>query len=99
MKKRRQRHKEQKKSQFDLIVKKFPERKVVQFPQLAGRIIDRVRLFTALDNHCISINFQDKTLLSLNFEPGFILKASLADVKTGNVRTIRRWPPIESEPR
>jgi hypothetical protein len=95
---KRRTSKKPRKPSAGLIERKFSGRKVVQFPLLAGRTVERVRLFTSKDDHCISINFQDKTLLSLHFDLGFTLNASLSDIKTGNVRAIREWPPIPSAP-
>ncbi len=86
------------KKRSDLIERKLPGRKIIQFPLLEGRTVERVRLFTSKDENCISINFQDETLLSLHFDLGFTLNASLSDIKTGDVRTMRVWPPIRSSP-
>ena len=85
------------KSRFALIERKFPGRKTVGFPQMKGRTVEKVELFTSSDDHSIEIRFQDKTLLNFRFELGFTLRAGYLDSKTGDGRTIRRWPPIRSE--
>jgi hypothetical protein len=85
-------------SPFDLIEKKRPFRRIVEFPQMQGRTVERIRFFTGWGDDSISINFQDKTLLSLAFDTGFTLHAQLSDIQTGNVRIIKEWPPIPSEP-
>ena len=85
------------KSRFALIERKFSIGKGVEFPQMKGRTVEKVELFTSADDHSIAIQFQDKTLLSLHFELGFTLSADYLDLKTGDGRVIKRWGPIRSE--
>jgi hypothetical protein len=97
-KKPKQRKKTSKPS-LDLIEKRTATGKIVTFPGVQGRTVERVRLFTSTDDHTVSIDFEDQTLLSIRFEPGFFVRASLANIKTGNFRAIREWPRIVSAPR
>jgi hypothetical protein len=86
-----------KKSRFALIERTFPGRKFVEFPQMKGRTVEMIELFTAGEYHCICVRFQDKTALNLAIDLGFTLKADYDDWKTGDGRRIKGWPPIVSE--
>jgi hypothetical protein len=86
------------KPSFTLKEKRFSHGKVIEFPQIQGRTIARVQFFTSKDDQCIAIDFDDKTLLSFHLVPGFVLSANLGDLRTGNFRKIKEWPPIHSEP-
>ncbi|HEY6251862.1 MAG TPA: hypothetical protein VI685_18035 [Candidatus Angelobacter sp.] len=66
-------------------------RRVVQFPQAKGKIVEGVEFSTCSEYHSISINFQDKTCLNFSIETGFILKGDHSDWKTGNQHVFRRW--------
>ncbi len=85
------------KSRFALIEKKSSSGKVVEFPQMKGRTVEKLELFTSADDHSVAIQFQDRTLLSLRFELGFTVSADYLDFKTGDGRVIKRWRPIRSE--
>jgi hypothetical protein len=56
------------------------------------------RLLTAGEYHCIDVRFQDKTVMHFVIEPYFTLEPEYSDWKTGNLRRIKRWPPIRSQP-
>ncbi len=86
------------KSRFSLIERKsLGGGKVVEFPQMKGRTVEKLELFTSTDDHSIAIRFQDRTLLSLRFELGFTVSTEYLDFKTGDGRVIKRWGPIRSE--
>lgn len=87
------------KTSLDLIEEKRATGRIITFPGVRGRTIERVRLFTSTDDHAISISFEDKVVLDLSFEPGLVVSAKLADMKTGDFHTIKEWPPILSAPR
>jgi len=73
-----------------------PYRKVVQFPQAKGKLVENVEFSTSVDYHNISINFQDKTCLNFSIETGFTLETDYSDWKSGNQRVLRAWRPIDS---
>ena len=74
-----------------------PGRRVLEFPQVQGKIIEAVEFSTSSDAHSISLRFQDKTALAFDIEPGFTVMADYADWKTGNWRPIKRWPLVRSQ--
>lgn len=77
-----------------LIERKFPHTRFVEIPQMKGRTIEKIELFTASEYRSITIDFQDKTALTLTIEPCFQLGAEFSDVKSGNQQTIQEWPLI-----
>ena len=77
-----------------LIERKFPHTRFVEIPQVKGRTVEKIELFTASEYHSITIDFEDKTALTLTIEPCFQLGAELSDIKTGDQQTIQEWPPI-----
>lgn len=89
--------KQTRKSRFALLERKFPERRVIGFPQMQGRTIEKIEFFTAADYHCVSIKFEDKTLLTLSIEPCFLLAAEFSDRKRDSLRIIKEWPAIHSK--
>ena len=81
---------------FDLIERKRPHRRLISFPGVEGKIAKRVQLFTTGGCHSITVEFQDKTALHFDLEPGITFYADYYNVKTGNVRVLKRWTPIPS---
>jgi len=73
-----------------------PYRKVVQFPQAKGKLVEDVEFSTSVDYHNISINFQDKTSLNFSIETGFTLETDYSNWRSGNQRVLRVWRPIHS---
>jgi hypothetical protein len=74
-------------------------RQVVNFPQVKGRIIERVELSISADDYSIDICFQDKTALhfDIDIERCISVTPDYADWKTGNWRSLKRWKPIHSK--
>ncbi len=85
------------KSRFALIERKSSIGRVLEFPQMKGRTVEKLELFTSAEDHSIAIQFQDRTLLSFRLELGFTLTADYLDFKTGDGRVVKRWGPIRSE--
>jgi len=73
-----------------------PGRKLVRFANMKGRTIEGIELDTSSDFHSISICFADKTELALILETGFMVRAEHIDMKTGDIRVVRRWREIRS---
>ena len=82
---------------FDLIERKRPHRRLITFPGVEGKIAKEVRLYTIGGYHSITFEFQDKTALHFGLDPGITFYADYNNVKTGNVRVLKRWPPIPSQ--
>jgi len=65
----------------------------IRFPEVKGKIVENVEA----DPDAISIIFQDKTILSFEVDSVHILYPELSDWKTGNSRSIKKWPAIRSK--
>jgi hypothetical protein len=71
--------------------------RIVEFPQVRGRTVERVELITNPDFCCVSIRFKDKTDLSVVIDPSLTFNTQFSDWKTHDQRVLKRWPPIHSE--
>src|SRR6266567_6272876 len=67
--------KSRKKRRLTLIEKDYPGGKLLEFPGMKGRKLEKIELVTSGDYHCISLSFQHKKTLHLMIDPGFTLKA------------------------
>jgi hypothetical protein len=76
--------------------KKVPFRRVLNFPQIKGKIIADVELSLSSDYRSVDIRFEDKTALTLSIEPCFQIAPVLADWKTGDYKLLKQWKPVHS---
>ena len=74
--------------------KKVPSRRILNFPQIKGKIIADVELSLSSDYRAVDIRFKDKTSLTLDLQPCFQVTPVLADWKTGDYRLLKRWRPV-----
>jgi hypothetical protein len=81
---------------FALIERRLPHRRLVEFPQMKGRTVEKIELFTAAEFHSLTITFQDKTALNFSIVPCFVLDATFSDVSPDDMRAIKEWPPIHN---
>ncbi len=70
---------------------------VVVFPQAKGQTVELLQLIADPDQHCVSIQFQDQTDLTLVFDQRMTFKANYSDWKTGDQRVLKLWPGIRNE--
>lgn len=70
----------------------------IQFAEMKGRTVETIEFYTSPDYHSISVNFDDKTTLSLDIDPvpGFTVSPIYQRWKAGNSRVLRGWPKITS---
>ena len=78
-------------------VRRYSGRTFYRFEEVKGKTVDLVEVFTAGEYHSIDVRFQDKTALQFVIDPGFTLETEYADWKTGNWRSLKRWPLIRNE--
>ena len=69
----------------------------VIFPEVRGRTVELVELFTDSDFPCVSIRFQDATDLTVVIDPALTFSASFSKWKDGNECVLKRWPLVRSE--
>jgi hypothetical protein len=80
-------------------LRRYSNRSFHQMNEFKGKVVELVQIFTSGDYNSISIRFQDKTSLDFAIDTGLTVDTDYTDWKTGNMRRIRRWPLIRSEPR
>jgi hypothetical protein len=86
--------------EFDLKeLARLPHHRIVEFPQMKGRTVQRIRFYSSADENTIAIRFRDRTQLSFSIEPALVLSAGLLKLHRWDTETIKEWPPIHSEPR
>jgi uncharacterized cupredoxin-like copper-binding protein len=66
----------------------------LKFPEVKGKEIETVEVRADGDDHSITLSFHDKTELRFDIEPGFAVATGYGDWKSGNWRTIKRWPAV-----
>jgi len=80
------------------IVRQFPGRRLVRLGEVRGKKLAWVEIYTAgPDGHSISLRFQDQTGLLLDVTPGFAIRPEYFSSRTGEFRSLRKWPPIRNE--
>ena len=67
------------------------------FPELTGKIIERVELSAYPDYYGITLQCQDKIALTLIIEPALMTFPVLADWTGGEEKTLKRYKPVRSK--
>jgi hypothetical protein len=78
-------------------LRRYDGRRFYRFNEIKGKIVDFVEVYLSSDYHSINVRFADKTVLTFVVEPGFTLETAHSDWKTGNGRSIKKWPLMHSE--
>jgi hypothetical protein len=76
--------------------RKLNGREVFWFPEVRGKTLDKLALYTSGGDNSISLRFQDNTGLSLSLEPGFTAYAEFYGVQEGEMTVLKEWRPIPS---
>jgi hypothetical protein len=71
--------------------------RLVEFPEVSGRTVDKVELSTDSDFPCISIRFTDNTDLTVVIDPWLSFQADYSRWKAGNQKVLKRWPVFRSD--
>jgi hypothetical protein len=66
------------------------------FPEIKGKVVERVELISTDNGYSIGIMFQDRTFLSFDVEPFITVFPDLSDWKTHNYKPLKRWPIVSS---
>ena len=80
---------------FTQVERKLDGRKFVEFPQMKGKTLNKVEMFSTTGYHSISLDFDDRTSLTLRIDPCFALQATYSDVKRDQ-EVIEEWLPVHS---
>jgi hypothetical protein len=71
--------------------------RLVKFPQVKGRTVEKIELSLDSDFHCISIRFKDNTDLTVVIDPALMFQATYSEWKAGNQKVLERWPVVRSQ--
>ncbi len=71
-------------------------RRFLYFREVKGKIVEQVEVDH--DLQAITILFKDRTTLSFDLDPQLTVYPELSDWKTGDWRSIKRWPALHSRP-
>jgi hypothetical protein len=66
------------------------------FPQAQGKTLADGYLTSDAEINCITLAFDDNTDLVIDIDPCMAFSAEYFDWKSGEQRTIKRWPRIRS---
>ena len=80
--------------EYALRERTLPGRRFTEFPLDRGKIAEKVELFTTTNYHSLTIEFQDRTSLHLDIEPGFTISTKFMRLEKGELETLAEWPPI-----
>jgi hypothetical protein len=72
------------------------KRKRDAFPEVKGKIVNRVELMPTENGYSIGIMFEDRTFLSFDVEPFVTVFPELSDWKSHNYKPLKRWPIARS---
>jgi hypothetical protein len=68
--------------------------RLVKFPQVSGRTVEKVELSLDSDFHCVSIRFKDNTDLTVVIDTALTFRAEYSEWKAGNQKVLKRWPVV-----
>jgi hypothetical protein len=74
----------------------YPLPNAIYFPEACGKTLAGLYINLDLDDNSVTLTFSDKTALTLDFEPGFTVRAGYSDWTTGKERIIKRSPRFRS---
>ena len=71
----------------------------LEFPEMKGRVVEKIEFYSSTDYNTLSVIFADQTSLNLEIvTTGFEIRADLERrSRARNYRVIKRWPAIRAE--
>jgi hypothetical protein len=67
---------------------------IIEFKDVAGKIIERITLTNGSDFRCVSLRFTDRTDLHFTLCPRIEIAPELMDWKTGDGKVLKEFPVI-----
>ncbi len=71
--------------------------RLMEFPEVKGRTVEKVELSADPDFPCFSIRFQDNTDLTVVIYPGLTFRVDYSEWKAGKQKMLKRWPVVRSD--
>jgi hypothetical protein len=66
----------------------------VEYPDVHGKTIRRFRFTNDIDYHCVSIDFEDGSILAFKLEFGIHEVAELGVMRKGDIEQVRTLKPV-----
>jgi hypothetical protein len=76
---------------------KTRDSRLVEFPEVRGRTVEKIELSTDSDFPCVSIRFQDNTNLTVVIDPWLTFRADYSRWKDGEQKVLKRGPVFRSD--
>ena len=71
-------------------------REILEFPEVKGKIVENVEVFSHHEYYAISIWFQDKTSLNFPLETAVFTFPTLSDWADGNETILKEYKSVRS---
>lgn len=68
-----------------------------EFPEVVGKIVEKVEVSIETGYYGITIRFQDKTALTFPIEPCIFVSPVYADWTDGEENTLKQYEPVRSK--
>lgn len=68
--------------------------RIIEYTDIAGKVVEKVTFTNEEDWHMITIRFADKTQLAFQIKMRLESEAQLMDWKTGDGKTLKRYPLV-----
>lgn len=66
------------------------------FPEVKGKIVDKVELVAEAHYYAVAIRFQDNTALAFNIEPCVVAFPDYSDWAGGSEKLLKQYQPVRS---
>lgn len=70
---------------------------VADFPEVIGKIVQKVELHSGRDVYSLSVYFEDRTALHFIQESGICSFPTLSDWTDGNETVLKEYEPVQSK--
>ncbi|PYP91846.1 MAG: hypothetical protein DMG65_05965 [Candidatus Angelobacter sp. Gp1-AA117] len=76
--------------------KRTSRKEVLEFPEVNGKTVEAVELFSDHEYYAITVRFQDKTALHFALETAVFSFPTLSNWKSGNDRILKKYKSVGS---
>ena len=70
-------------------------RHCLRFREVVGKTVEFIEMRADAEFPCVEIGFKDKTALLFVMDTRLAMEPEYTNWKSGNQRTLRRWPAVE----
>ena len=70
---------------------------LADFPEVHGKTVDRIELFSDHEYYGITVKFADRTALNFTFESAVFAFPTLSDWEDGNEKILKKYKGVRSK--